>query len=153
MALAIGRSRAVPPSTRLAARLAGLFVVIALVSRSVVEAPGIAMVGLYQQGTGWVFVAGLAGLLGARHPSRRESTRTASTGHHLLRRGERHRRGAPADRRVSTGSASPSTAAALSDGLQANPFELGALMAAALGLLVEPLHEPPARVVPPRRRR
>jgi hypothetical protein len=135
VALAIGRSPGVAPSTRLAARLAGLFVVIALVSALLSKAPGISMVGLYQQGTGWVFVAGLAGCwaLGTRLGSRaRELLQlviifcavvNAIIGVLQLF--------VSLDR-----FGLPLYGGSLVDGLQPNPFEFAALMAAALGLLV-----------------
>ncbi len=59
--LAFGRDPSTPRSTRIAARLALAFAAVALVSALASAAPGIAMVGLYQQGTGWVFVAGVVG--------------------------------------------------------------------------------------------
>jgi O-antigen ligase len=135
VALAIGRSRAVAPSTRLAARFAGLFVVIALVSALLSKSPGISMVGLYQQGTGWVFVAGLAGCwaLGTRLGSRaRELLQlviifaavvNAIVGVlQLIVNLDRF--------------GLPLYSGSLVDGLQSNPFEFAALMAAGLGLLV-----------------
>ena len=133
--LALGRSRDIPGNTRLAARLAAIFVVVALVSALASKTPGLAMVGLYQQGTGWVFVAGLAGCwaLGTRlGPRARDllqlviifcAVANAVVGM-LQLTGDLGRFGLP----LYGGS--------LIGGLQGNPFEFGALMAAALALLV-----------------
>lgn len=141
-ALAVGRNLGVPASTRLAARLAGAFVIIALVSALVSKTPGIAMVGLYQQGTGWVFVAGLAGCwaLGTRLGERARdllqlviifcAVANAIVGLLQLTVG--------LDR-----FGLPLYGGSLIGGLQANPFEFGALMAGALALLASRFVERP----------
>ena len=131
------RSAVVPAPARLLARTARLalaFAVVALVSALASATPGIAMVGLYQQGTGWVFVAGLVGCwaLGTRLGERARQllalliifSAIANSAIAILQL------------TVGLGRISlPLYDGTSADGLQANPFELGALVAAALALL------------------
>ncbi len=131
---AFGGGRDTPRSTRTAARLALAFAAVALVSALASATPGIAMVGLYEQGTGWVFVAGLVGCWAL-----------------CTRLGERAREllavliifsavanSAIAVMQLTVGLQRiglPLYIGGSADGLQANPFELGALVVAALALL------------------
>jgi len=134
VALAIGRSAGIARSTRLAARFAFCFVVVALISALASAAPGLAMVGLYQQGTGWVFVAGLAGCwaLGTRlGPKARELLQIFIICSAVAN-------GVIALLQLVVGLnrfGLPLYNGGLADGLQGNPFELGALMAAGLALM------------------
>lgn len=130
------RRGAVTPHARLCARLGCAFVAVALVSALVSRSPALAMVGLYQQGTGWVFVAGAAGCWAL-------GTRLDSGGRDLLGRllvygGMVNAVVAVLQLVVNLGSLGlPLYDGNLPDGLQSNPFELGALMAAGLALTVD----------------
>lgn len=133
LTLSIGRG-IVSRQTRLAARMASLFVFFGLVSALFSKAPGIALVGLYQQGTGWVFIAGVAGCWAL-------STRLGEKARELFQTlivfaaianavvaivqltGKLNNLGLPLYSGV------------LPDGLQSNPFELGALMTGVLALV------------------
>jgi O-antigen ligase len=134
LTLCIRRGPGSAVAIRTAARLALAFVVIALVSALASRSPGISMVGLYQQGTGWVFVAGLAGAWAL-------ATRLGTEGRRWL------------EILIVLAAAANSVVAVLqltvgldrlglplyneglADGLQSNPFELGALALAAMALM------------------
>jgi O-antigen ligase len=133
--LAIGRAPGVAPTTRTAARLALAFAVIALVSALASATPGIAMVGLYQQGTGWVFVAGVVGCwaLGTRLGERARELLAVL----IIFAAVANSAIAVLQLTVGLNGVSlPLYPGGSADGLQANPFELGAIVAAALALLV-----------------
>jgi O-antigen ligase len=133
--LAIGRGPGVVRSTRTAARLALAFALVALLSALASAAPGIAMVGLYQQGTGWLFVAGVVGCwaLGTRLGEKARRllavliifAAVANSAFAVLQL-------TVGLDRISL----PLYNGGSADGLQANPFELGGIVAAALALLV-----------------
>ncbi len=133
--LALGKGPGAARSTRTAARLALVFVVVALVSALVSAAPGIAMVGLYQQGTGWAFVAGLAGCwaLGALLGERARQLLAVL----IILSAVANSMFAVLQLTVGLNRIDlPLYGGTSADGLQGNPFELGALVAAALALLV-----------------
>ncbi|MFZ0667265.1 MAG: O-antigen ligase family protein [Acidimicrobiales bacterium] len=131
--LGFARHQTVPASTRLAARFAMAFVVVGLVSALLSSTPGIALVGLYQQGTGWVFMCGAAGcyaLATRLGPRARELLQVLIIFSAVINAvvaviqltGKLDNYGLP----LYNGQ--------LPDGLQANPFELGALLTGALAL-------------------
>jgi O-antigen ligase len=132
--IAFGRGPDTPRTTRTAARLALIFAAVALVSALASKAPGIAMVGLYQQGTGWVFVAGLVGCwaLGTRLGDRARQLLAVL----LIFSAVANSAIAVLQLTVGLDRISlPLYSSEAADGLQANPFELGALVVAALALL------------------
>jgi O-antigen ligase len=144
IALAWRRDGDTATGVRIASCLALLFVVVALVSALSSPTPAIAMVGLYQWGTGWVFVAGVAGCFAL-------GTRLGQNGRRLLETllifsGIANAAVGLLQLTVGTGRLDlPLYPGGLADGLQGNPFELGALSVAALALVESRFNRDPRR--------
>jgi O-antigen ligase len=133
VALAWRRDGEAQTGIRIASCLALTFVVVALISALTSRTPAIAMVGLYQWGTGWVFVAGIAGCFAL-------GTRLGTNGRRLLETllifsGVANSIVAVLQLTVGMGRVDlPLYSGILADGLQGNPFELGAISVAALAI-------------------
>jgi len=140
--LALGRGHATARPVRTAAGLALAFVLVALASALASPSPGIAMVGLYQQGTGWVFVAGMAGAWALATRLRSEGRRwlemllvLAAVANSVV-----------AVLQVTVGLNGlglPLYNSSQADGLQGNPVELGAIAIAAIALADDRFHARP----------
>jgi hypothetical protein len=123
---------------RRAARFAVAFVLAGVVSMAGAARPLLALVGLYEQGTGWLFVMALAGCwaLGTylRAPDR-DLVATALIGGALVNAVVSILQQATDLSSVGLGGFPNGTAPALPDGLLGNPSYSGALLAAALALI------------------
>lgn len=141
---ALGRGGAGRPATEVwAARAAVAFVAMALVSTLASVRPVLATVGLYNQFTGWLFLAAMAGCWAIGTALRKPDRQLLELG--LIAAGVVNAAVVLLQELVGLNAAGLYTYSGVPNGLMSNPVYLGAILAATLALLAPRFRERPRK--------